>query len=240
MSFRTCLIDRKVIKMRILLVEDEKRLSDALVYIMKKNRYAVDVAYDGITALDLAGSGIYDLIVLDRMLPGMEGVEVLQEIRNKQVNSPVIFLTAKDSIESRIEGLDAGADDYLIKPFSTEELMARIRALGRRSEAQFIGGDFIIGAMNITPQQLAVEVNGSKITLTVKEMQLLELLARNKGQSLSKEQILDRVWGLDCDAEIGNVELYIHYLRKKVPLTEAGLTLKTVRGVGYCLVEGVN
>ena len=125
--------------MRILLVEDEKRLTDALEYILKKNCYAVDVAYDGITALDLAESGIYDLIVLDRMLPGIDGIEILHTIRNKHFKTPVIFLTAKDSVENRIEGLDAGADDYLVKPFSTDELLARIRALGRRKEAQLIG-----------------------------------------------------------------------------------------------------
>jgi Response regulators consisting of a CheY-like receiver domain and a winged-helix DNA-binding domain len=205
--------------------------------LMKKNRYAVDAAHDGISALDFAVSGIYDVIVLDRMLPGMEGVEILTEIRNRQIKTPVIFLTAKDSVQNRIEGLDAGADDYLIKPFSTDELMARIRALGRRSEAQFIGGELSIGDMRIIPQQLEVEISGGITSLTIKEMQLLELLARNKGQVLSKEQILDRVWGLDSEADMSNVELYIHYLRKKVPLAAVGFTLKTVRGVGYCLVE---
>lgn len=224
--------------MRILLVEDEKRLTDALEYILKKNCYAVDVAYDGITALDLAESGIYDLIVLDRMLPGIDGIEILRTIRNKHFKTPVIFLTAKDSVENRIEGLDAGADDYLVKPFSTDELLARIRALGRRKEAQLIGEKLKIGSMSINPRQLEVDVNGLVITLTLKEIQLLELLARNRRQVLSKEQILDRVWGLNSDTEIGNVELYIHYLRKKVPFADAGLTLKTVRGVGYCLTEG--
>lgn len=224
--------------MRILLVEDEKRLTDALEYILKKNCYAVDVAYDGITALDLAESGIYDLIVLDRMLPGIDGIEILRTIRNKHFKTPVIFLTAKDSVENRIEGLDAGADDYLVKPFSTDELLARIRALGRRKEAQLISEKLKIGSMSINPRQLEVDVNGLVITLTLKEIQLLELLARNRRQVLSKEQILDRVWGLNSDTEIGNVELYIHYLRKKVPFADAGLTLKTVRGVGYCLTEG--
>ena len=224
--------------MRILLAEDEKRLADALAYLLKKNTYAVDLAGDGVTALDLATSGIYDVIVLDRMLPGMEGVEILREIRAAGLQTPVIFLTAKDSVENRIEGLDAGADDYLIKPFSTDELMARIRALGRRGEAQLGPGRLKAGGLRIAPQQLEVECGGSTIPLTVKEMQLLELLVRNKGQTLSKEQILDRVWGLDNEADPANVELYIHYLRKKISLANANLTLKTVRGVGYCLLEG--
>jgi Response regulators consisting of a CheY-like receiver domain and a winged-helix DNA-binding domain len=223
--------------MRILLAEDERRLSDALVYILKKSKYAVDVTYDGIEALSLAESGIYDVIVLDRMLPGMEGVDILREIRKKHIKTPVIFLTAKDTVQNRIEGLDAGADDYLIKPFSTDELMARIRALGRRSEAQFIGGELSVGAVAINPQQLEVIVAGKAITLSVKEMQLLELLTRNKEQTLTKEQILDRVWGLGSETDISNVELYIHYLRKKVPFNDVGLTIKTIRGVGYCLSE---
>lgn len=221
--------------MRILLVEDEKRLADALAYIMKKNKYSVDTAYDGITALDLATSGIYDVIVLDRMLPGMDGVELLRTLRKQSVKTPVIFLTAKDTVENRIEGRDAGADDYLVKPFSTDELIARIRALGRRSEAQFIGGELSIGRLAIRPSQLEVICGGETISLTMKEMQLLELLARNQGQVLGKEQILDRVWGFDSEADAGSVELYIHYLRKKIPLTNAGLALKTLRGIGYCL-----
>lgn len=224
--------------MRILLAEDERRLSDALVYIMKKSKYAVDVAYNGTDALGLAESGIYDVIVLDRMLPGMEGVDILRRIRSEHIKTPVIFLTAKDTVQNRIEGLDAGADDYLIKPFSTDELMARIRALGRRSEAQFIGGELSIGAITINPQQLEVIVAGNTIAISVKEMQLLELLTRNKEQALTKEQILDRVWGLDSEADVSNVELYIHYLRKKIPFADAGFTLKTIRGMGYCLTEG--
>ncbi len=223
--------------MRILLAEDEKRLADALAYLLKKSKYAVDVAYDGITALDLAASGIYDVIVLDRMLPGMEGVEILREIRGHGLHTPVIFLTAKDSVENRIEGLDAGADDYLIKPFSTDELMARIRALGRRGKAPLGPGKLKAGGLRIAPQQLEVECGGITVSLTAKEMLLLELLVRNKGQTLSKEQILDRVWGLDNEADLANVELYIHYLRKKLPFAGACLTLKTVRGVGYTLME---
>ena len=222
--------------MRILLVEDEKRLADALEYMIKKNHFLVDVAFDGISGQDMAESGIYDLIILDRMLPGKDGVEVLRQLREQKNSVPVIFLTAKDSIENRVEGLDAGADDYLIKPFSTEELMARIRALARRKEKLFTDEKILLGGLSIEPQKLEVVVADEVLQLSVKEMQLLELLVRNAGQVLTKEQIFERVWGFDSDSDIGNVELYIHYLRKKIPCDKAGVEIKTVRGVGYMIV----
>ena len=222
--------------MRILLVEDEKRLADALEYMIKKNHFLVDVAFDGISGQDMAESGIYDLIILDRMLPGKDGVEVLRQLREQKNSVPVIFLTAKDSIENRVEGLDAGADDYLIKPFSTEELMARIRALARRKEKLFTDEKMLLAGLSIEPQKLEVVVADDVLQLSVKEMQLLELLVRNAGQVLTKEQIFERVWGFDSDSDIGNVELYIHYLRKKIPCDKAGVKIKTVRGVGYMIV----
>ena len=225
--------------MRILLIEDEKRLADALEYMLKKNHFVVDVAFDGISGQDMAESGIYDLIVLDRMLPGKEGVEVLRQLRAGGNHVPVIFLTAKDSIESRVEGLDAGADDYLIKPFSTKELMARIRALARRRETPFVGKAVALGGLSAQPQKLEAVVAGQVIRLSVKEMQLLELLLRNAGQVLTKEQIFDRVWGFNSDADLSSVELYIHYLRKKIPSRKAGVEIKTVRGVGY-MMEAAN
>lgn len=226
--------------MRILLVEDEKRLADALEYMIKKNHFSVDVTFDGLIGQDMAESGIYDLIILDRMLPGKDGVEVLRHIRAKGSTVPVIFLTARDSVENRVEGLDAGADDYLIKPFSTEELMARIRALGRRREKLFIEEKATLGRLAIEPQKLEAAVDSEVIRLSVKEMQLLELLLRNAGQVLTKEQIFERVWGVDSDSEIGSVELYIHYLRKKIPGGKAGVQIKTVRGVGYMMMEANN
>ena len=225
--------------MRILLIEDEKRLADALEYMLKKNHFAVDAAFDGLSGQDMAESGIYDLIVLDRMLPGKDGVEVLRQLRAGGSHVPVIFLTAKDSVENRVEGLDAGADDYLIKPFSTKELMARIRALARRRETRFVGKTVTLGGLNALPQKLEAVVDGQVIRLSVKEMQLLELLLRNAGQVLIKEQIFERVWGFNSDADISSVELYIHYLRKKIPCRKAGVEIKTVRGVGY-MMEAVN
>ena len=223
--------------MRILLVEDEKRLADALAYILKKEKYNVDVCGDGLEAEDMALTGIYDVIILDRMLPGKEGVEILKSIRKNHVKSAVIFLTAKDSVANRIEGLDAGADDYLVKPFAKEELLARVRALGRRNEKQFCEEELEAGLLRLSIQQGKAFVGTDEIALTVQELQLLEYLLRNKGQVLKKEQIFDKVWGFNTDVEINNVELYIFYLRKKINFEAAGLKLRTKRGLGYCLEE---
>jgi len=219
--------------MRLLLVEDEHRLADALTYILKKNNYGVDTAYDGETGQEMAETGVYDLIILDRMLPMKEGVEVLKELRRKGIGTPVILLTAKDSVDNRIEGLDAGADDYLIKPFSTGELLARIRALGRRKGAQLTGDKIEAFGLALDPLRCEVVKGTDSVKLTLKESLLLELFMRNPGQVLTKEQILDRVWGLDSDVELGNVEIYIHYLRKKIKFGE--ISIQTIRGVGYCL-----
>lgn len=223
--------------MRILLVEDEERLSEALSYILKKNRYAVDTALDGITGQDLAETGIYDIIILDRMLPGREGVSILRNLRTRGIKTPVLMLTAKDTIADRVEGLDAGADDYLIKPFSTDELLARIRALGRR-QAELIDGESLQAAsLVLHPMRGEVECGGKLVKLTMKEAQLLELFLRNKGQVITREQILDRVWGLDCEVEMNNVEIYIYYLRKKLEPLPANIRIETIRGIGYCLRE---
>lgn len=219
--------------MRILLVEDEKRLADALEYLLRKNRFVVDVAYDGLSGLDMAESGIYDLIVLDRMLPGLDGMEVLRRIRAQGHRVPVIFLTARDTVENRVEGLDAGADDYLVKPFAIEELMARIRALSRRRDTPFVGEKLTLGKLVIDPQKLEASMGHEVVRLSLREMQLLELLLRNAGQVLTKEQIFERVWGFDSECDISSMELYIHYLRKKIPFKKAGVAIRTVRGVGY-------
>ncbi|MCX8128848.1 MAG: response regulator transcription factor [Clostridia bacterium] len=223
--------------MRILLVEDEQGLADALEYILKKNKFPVDVAYDGITGQDMAESDIYDLIILDRMLPGREGVEILRNLRAKGIKTAVIFLTARDSIGCRVEGLDAGADDYLVKPFSTEELLARVRALGRRYDKELLGDKICIASLSLDPLRCEAVCGSETIKLTLKEAQLLELLMRNYGQVLTKEQILQRVWGFDSEVEMNNVEIYIYYLRKKLDPSLSGISIDTVRGIGYCLKE---
>ncbi len=219
--------------MKVLLVEDEVKLANALAQILKRHGYQVDVVYDGDQGLEMAESGLYDLIVLDRMLPGKDGVTIIKELRRQGMHRPVLFLTAKDAPADRVEGLDAGADDYLIKPFSTEELLARLRALSRRKDKEFV--DTTLRAAGLTLDPLKGEVsNGTEvIQLTVKETLLLELLMRHRGQVVPKELIFERVWGYDSDSELGNIDLYIHYLRKKLKVP----CIKTVRGIGYYLQE---
>ncbi len=223
--------------MRILLIEDEQRLAEALAYILKKNKYGVDIALDGETGQAKAEAGIYNLIILDRMLPGKDGVSILKELRAKGFKTPVLFLTAKDSVEDRVEGLDAGADDYLIKPFATEELLARVRALSRRQTELLQTEKLQISSLTLDTLRCQVMMGDETIKLTNKECQLLELFLRNYGQVITKEQIFDRVWGLDTDVEINNLEIYIHYLRKKLNSPKCPVRIETVRGIGYCLLK---
>ncbi len=223
--------------MRILLVEDERRLAEALEQILKRHGYLVDVTGDGTAGLDMAETGIYDVIVLDRMLPNMEGVEILRHLRANRVKPPVIFLTAKDSVPNRVEGLDAGADDYLVKPFSTDELLARVRALARRPENLREADALFVASRHLDMSVSEAAVNDEKIALSATEAQLLELLMRNRGQTLTKGQILDRIWGFGKDVDMKNVELYIFYLRREIPFDKSGVEIRTIRGVGYCLEE---
>lgn len=223
--------------MNILLIEDEIRLADALGQLLKMQGYQVDISNTGGQGQNMAETDIYDVIILDRMLPDMDGVDLLKSIRVIDISTPVIFLTAKDTIPNKIEGLDAGADDYLIKPFDSSELLARVRALSRR--AVQLSPDTVItaGMLCLNVQHLEVTCNDIAVKLTRKEAQLLELLMRNKNLTLNKELIFDRVWGFEQDAEISNVELYVFYLRKKIAFSQYGTSLETVRGVGYCLKE---
>ncbi len=223
--------------MRILLVEDEVRLAEALCYILKKNSYGVDVAYDGITGQDMAETGIYDVIILDRMLPGKEGLEVLKALRKGEVATPVLILTAKDAVCDRVDGLDSGADDYLIKPFATDELLARIRALNRRPTEAIQSECIKTPTLSFNPLSGEVESGGHSVRLTLKESQLLELLLRNKKQVITKEQILDKVWGLDSEVETNTIEVHLSYLRKKLNSLRCGINIEAVRGIGYCLKE---
>ena len=223
--------------MNILLVEDEVRLANALRALLKIQGYNVDISYTGSQGQDMAETGIYDVIILDRMLPDMDGVDLLKDIRAIDINTPVIFLTAKDTIPNRIEGLDAGADDYLIKPFDSNELLARVRALSRRSGQLTPDTVLMVGKLCLNMQQLEVTCNDTQIKLTPKEAQLLELLMRNKNLVLQKALIFDKIWGFEQDAEISNVELYMYYLRKKIAFSKCGTSLETIRSVGYCLKE---
>lgn len=219
-------------------MEDEVRLAEALSYIFKKNGYGVDVANDGITGQDMAETGIYDLIILDRMLPGKEGLQILKELRKSKVVTPVLILTAKDAVGDRVEGLDCGADDYLIKPFATEELLARIRALQRRQSEVLQSECIKTSTLSFNPLSGEVESGGESVRLTLKEAQLLELLLRNRKQVITREQIFDKVWGLDSDIEINTIEVHLSYLRKKLNGLNCGISIEAVRGIGYCLKEG--
>lgn len=223
--------------MRILLVEDEERLAKALEYILRKENYSVDAVGDGEVGQDMAETNIYDVIILDRILPKRGGIEILKYIRGKGIKSAVIFLTAKDTVVNRIEGLDAGADDYLIKPFAKEELLARVRALGRRKENIVDECNLNAGKLILNAKECMVYGGEEEIRLSLQESQLLEYFIENKERTLSKEQIFDKVWGFCTDVEISNVELYVFYLRKKINFEKNGLTLKTVRGIGYKLEE---
>lgn len=223
--------------MRLLLVEDEVRLADALVYILKKNKYSVDAVYDGISGLEMAETSIYDLIILDRMLPGMDGLDILKTLRKKGFAIPIIFLTARDEICDRVVGLDNGADDYLIKPFSTDELLARIRALSRRNHETLQSESLSISSIDFNPLKCEIEKDGLTTKLTFKESQLLELFIRNKNQVITRDQILDRIWGVDSEVEINSIEVYLSYLRKKLNSINCDIHIETIRGIGYCLKE---
>ncbi|HWQ62426.1 MAG TPA: response regulator transcription factor [Negativicutes bacterium] len=216
--------------MKLLLVEDHRQLVDALSHVLKKSGYAVDIALDGETGIEMAASGVYDIIILDRMLPRRDGLALLRELRGMGFDTPVIMLTARDAPQDRVEGLDAGADDYLVKPFFTDELLARLRALARRKGKDLVGNTVCAAGLTLDPLRGEVSRNGeTAIHLTVKETLLLELLMRNQGQVVPKERIMEKVWGYNAETDMANVDLYIYYLRKKL----AGDNIKTVRGVGY-------
>lgn len=221
--------------MRILVVEDEKRLCEALVQLLKKQNYAVDYDNDGESGLDDALSGIYDVIILDVMLPKLDGISILKEIRREKMDVPVIMLTAKGGIHDKVTGLDAGADDYLPKPFNTEELLARVRALGRRRGGIVETSALSFGNTSYDAQNLKLCCGAEDITLTRKEGELLEYLMINKNIITSKEQIIEKLWGFDSEAEANHVEVYVSFLRKKLKRINADIQITAVRGVGYKL-----
>ncbi|WP_336775007.1 response regulator transcription factor [Paenibacillus sp. MMO-58] len=221
--------------MRILIVEDEVNLADALSQILKKNNYSVDVAHDGQSGLDNALCGIYDLLLLDIMLPEMDGITVLKKLREEGVAAPVIMLTAKGEINDKITGLDYGADDYVAKPFSTEELLARIRAALRRRGEVVPEDGLKYGDIELNTSNLKLMCKGKELKLILKESELMELLIVRKTAVTSKEQIIEKLWGFDSDVEHNNVEVYISFLRKKLVFLQAAVKINTIRGVGYVL-----
>ena len=222
--------------MRVLLVEDEKRLSAALQKLLQKERYEVDAVYTGTDGLDYALTENYDAVILDVMLPGMDGFEVLQRMRTEKVATPVLMLTARGGVEDRVHGLTAGADYYLPKPFETAELMACLKAITRRGDAAprmtLSAGDIELAEAEA---KLRCTVSGKEIRLGAREYQLMEFFLRNPGQILPRETIQERVWGYDSDAEYNNLEVYVSFLRKKLAFVESGVKIKAARGIGYSL-----
>jgi DNA-binding response OmpR family regulator len=223
--------------MRILVVEDDRPLLDAVTTLLKEESYQVDEAVDGLDGLYLAQQGVHDLIVLDIMLPGINGLSVLSELRSQGIRMPVLLLTARDSVEDRVMGLDCGADDYLVKPFATPELLARIRALLRRLSLGAPDGELHYGHLSVKCSSMEGFAKGEPLKLTLKEYELMEYLLLNREQILTKEQLLDRVWGIDSEAGMGVVDVYVHYLRKKLAPSGYDRYIHTVRGVGYMLKE---
>ncbi|MBQ6582918.1 MAG: response regulator transcription factor [Mogibacterium sp.] len=221
--------------MRLLLAEDEKSLSRALVKILEHSNYSVDAAYDGEEALDVLDVTEYDGIILDIMMPKVDGLTVLRKIRERGNLTPVLMLTARSEIDDKVTGLDLGANDYLTKPFDPRELLARLRAMTR---VQTKTADSVLRFGNVELDQTSytLTVNGSSLTLAGKEFQVLELMMSNPGQVISTERLFERVWGLDSDAEINIVWVYLSYLRKKLQTLGANVRIKATRNVGYSLI----
>ncbi|QQG47350.1 MAG: response regulator transcription factor [Candidatus Woesebacteria bacterium] len=222
--------------MRILVVEDEHRIANTIKKGLTDERYAVDVSYDGTTGFDLASTEDYDLLVLDLLLPGMDGITICKKLRESNVHTPILILTAKGLIRDKIEGLDSGADDYLTKPFSFEELLARIRALTRRPK-DFVSNRLEAGDLTLDSKTYEVKRKGKSIILSSREFSLLEYLMRNKGKVVTKNEIINHVWNYDADILPNTVEVYIKNIRSKIdaPFKGDKTLISTVRGFGYKL-----
>lgn len=223
--------------MKILLVDDERQLTEALCAILKKNNFSVDCAYNGEDGLDLALSGIYDVIVLDIMMPKIDGLSVLKTLRANKCSTPILMLSAKSEIADKIDGLNLGADDYITKPFNTDELIARIRALMRR-KATFTGDVLTFADITLDRDTFNLCKGDKKIALGKKEFQILEMLILNQGKSIDKEKFIEKIWGYDTDAEYNTIEVYVSFLRKKLCAVGAKAEIKSLRGIGYTLGEG--
>lgn len=221
--------------MRILIVEDEAQLSEALGAILEKNNYIVDRVFDGESGLDYILSDIYDGVILDIMLPKLNGIEVLKKARKEGISTPIILLTAKGEVEDRILGLDCGADDYLPKPFYVEELMARIRALTRRKGEVQSDNLLSYGDINLNIGNLELSSKENSIKLTAKESGLLELLINRKDMISNKDDIISKLWGYESEVEHNNVEVYVSFLRRKLSYLKSKVAIKAIRNLGYIL-----
>ena len=222
--------------MRILIVEDEYSLADAVTAILKKEQYFVDAVYDGRDGLDYALSGIYDLILLDIMLPKMNGLDVLKEIRKNNISTPVMLLTAKSEIDDKIKGLDCGADDYLTKPFNKGELLARVRALTRR-KGEIPSNELAFGDIILNQSTYELSCGTLSVKLGAKEFRIMQMLMFAPKNIISKDEFIEKIWGYDSEAEYNSIEVYISFLRKKLGAIKSTVQIKASRGIGYYIEE---
>lgn len=216
--------------MRILIIEDQEKIANAISYVLKSHKYEVDVINDGELGYEYALLNNHDLIILDIMLPGMDGYTILENIKRKKIETPVIILSAKSEVEDKVHGLDLGAEDYLPKPFAMEELISRINVIMRRKSNDDILPDFYLNK-----DALSLIYKDDKVELSLKEYQVFELLLRNEGKIISKEMFIDRIWGIDDEVEDSIIEVYISFLRKKIKILDLPLKIQTIRNLGYKL-----
>ncbi|MBQ3020753.1 MAG: response regulator transcription factor [Bacilli bacterium] len=223
--------------MRILVVEDEFSLADIIATKLRKEKYNVDISLDGEEGLDKALSDIYDLIILDIMLPKVNGIEILKEIRNNNIDTKVIMLTAKSSLDDKLIGFEKGANDYITKPFHMEELIARVNVQLRSNEKNINKDILKFGdiELNVRTSTITCTKNNESINVSYKELMILEYLMNNSNQIISKEQIYDKIWGIDNYFESNNLEAYLSFVRKKLKIIDSDVTIKAIRGMGYKL-----
>lgn len=222
--------------MRVLIVEDEKRIASALKRMVEDSKYACDVVYDGQDGLLYGESNIYDVIILDIMLPKINGIEVVKRLREKKIKTPILLLTALSETGDKVRGLDSGADDYLTKPFSKDELLARVRALTRR-QGEVVLDELVFGDIVLNLSSYTLQKEGKSIHLGFKEFEILKILMSNPKNVIQKEDLITKVWGYDSEAEDNNVEVYISFLRKKLAFIGSKVSIGTVRKIGYYLEE---
>lgn len=227
--------------MKILLVEDEVQMSEAIAGLLRKNKYLVECAFDGEEGLQMGMVGDYDVIIMDIMMPVIDGYEVVRLLRKRGITTPIIMLTALSSVDDKVKGLDIGADDYMTKPFSIDELEARLRAIARRRGQAVADNNIKVGNITLNIKQFTLSAGDRSITLSGKEYELAFCFFSNPSAVFTKDELINKVWGFDCDFESNNLEVYISFLRKKLNYLDPDVTISSVRGVGYKLVyNGVN
>ena len=220
--------------MRILVVEDEVRLADTISQLLRDNKYAVDAVYDGEAGLDWALSGIYDVILLDIMLPKLNGFDIVKAVRKEKLDTPILLLTARGETSDKVHGLDCGADDYLTKPFAADELLARVRALSRR-KGEVVLSELKFSDVTLSLSDYTLSCGAKSVRLGPKEFDVLRMLMANKTSVVPKEDLILKIWGTESDAEDNNVEAYVSFLRKKLFYVGSGVQILSVRKVGYRL-----